>query len=246
MNASMHTDESEVISRVSRDNLWEVNSTLAGWERHSGTGEEREAFAYLQETLDGLAVVVKEFRGRGARRRARKSFRGGIALEVRGIPTPAPLALLRASDQHSSYAFMEAEQTSIPLHVLARRRDGAHPDPERIAAVSERVADLLVSLVEQNAHHPDLSPKNLLIQEGGDGPPRVLLVDWDGVRGGRPWSRRLLLKALVQIGDVPADRVSRSQRLRFLRRVLQRLERLHELPDLARRSQELLRRRRKH
>lgn len=49
MNASI---ESELLAQVSQKHLWETNSAIAQWTRHSGTDEERMAFAYVQRTLD--------------------------------------------------------------------------------------------------------------------------------------------------------------------------------------------------
>jgi hypothetical protein len=53
----MTTDhETRLLNSISREALWETNRTIAGWTRNSGTAEERAAFAYVQETLDGYGM----------------------------------------------------------------------------------------------------------------------------------------------------------------------------------------------
>lgn len=48
--------ETDLLSSVSRQILWDTNSTIAGWQRNSGTDEERAAFDYVQKTLDGYGL----------------------------------------------------------------------------------------------------------------------------------------------------------------------------------------------
>jgi len=56
------TTETELLTALSRDRLWETLSTLAQWPRHSGTESERMAFHYVQETLEnyGLRTTLLE------------------------------------------------------------------------------------------------------------------------------------------------------------------------------------------
>ncbi len=54
--------ESDLLAQVSTDHLWETNQQIAQWVRHSGTEEERAAFAYVQQTLNeyGLQTTLLE------------------------------------------------------------------------------------------------------------------------------------------------------------------------------------------
>lgn len=56
------TIESNLLAQVSAERLWETNQQIAQWVRHSGTAEEREAFTYVQQTLDeyGLETTLLE------------------------------------------------------------------------------------------------------------------------------------------------------------------------------------------
>ncbi len=48
--------EAALTAQVSRDNLMEINTALAQWVRNSGTPEERQAFDYMQQLLDGYGL----------------------------------------------------------------------------------------------------------------------------------------------------------------------------------------------
>jgi hypothetical protein len=54
--------ESDLLSQISTDRLWETNQQIAQWVRHSGTEEERAAFDYVQQTLNeyGLQTTLLE------------------------------------------------------------------------------------------------------------------------------------------------------------------------------------------
>ncbi|GIV79697.1 M28 family peptidase [Litorilinea aerophila] len=62
MNTHNPVDENQLLAQISRERLWETNSTIARWNRHSGTDEEREAFRYVQGLLDeyGLQTTLLE------------------------------------------------------------------------------------------------------------------------------------------------------------------------------------------
>ncbi|MEZ4676531.1 MAG: M28 family peptidase [Caldilineaceae bacterium] len=56
------TTELDLLAQISTDRLWETNEQIAQWVRHSGTEEERAAFAYVQQTLNeyGLQTTLLE------------------------------------------------------------------------------------------------------------------------------------------------------------------------------------------
>ncbi|MEZ4862070.1 MAG: M28 family peptidase [Caldilineaceae bacterium] len=58
----MMTTEAHLLTQVSSTQLWQTTSTLAQWERHSGTASERMAFDYVQQTLNdyGLRTTLLE------------------------------------------------------------------------------------------------------------------------------------------------------------------------------------------
>lgn len=55
------TLERELLSKVSRERLWEYVSTVAKDERMSGSAEEREAMDYIAATLRAFDIAVEEY-----------------------------------------------------------------------------------------------------------------------------------------------------------------------------------------
>jgi len=211
------------------------------------------------EPTGGGDVIVKEFLGRLAGRKARAAFGNGVAAQARDLPVAAPLACVIGPTGEPAFALARAVEGATPLHLLAQRV--ARTDGERAlaAGVAQRLLELLVALVKRRFVHPDLSPKNLLVRgnepvgagaagagAGKEGPAvDVVLVDLDAARPGASWTRRRLLRALAQLGDVPAHAFSKTQRLRFLDALRERLGLSVGRGPLARATARLLEKRRK-
>ena len=200
----------------------------------------------------GRRVVVKEFIGSGARRRARAAFRNTVAARVRDLPAALPLAFVRSGRDEPAFFLAEEVAGAVPLHLAALRPEALARDANSraaVGAVAHALAELMTRLIGSRFVHRDLSPKNLLLVERPGGPPAVVLVDLDGARPGRAWSRRRLLKGLAQLGDVPEAVFSRSDRLRWLTGLCERVERVAggglEAGPLLRATGPLLARRRK-
>lgn len=53
-------NEIHLLNQISKERLWETNSAIAQWPRHSGTDTERAAFNYVQKRLDhyGLQTTL--------------------------------------------------------------------------------------------------------------------------------------------------------------------------------------------
>jgi glycosyltransferase involved in cell wall biosynthesis len=205
------------------------------------------------EPAGGRRVVVKEFLGSGARRRARAAFRNTVAARVRDLPAALPLAFVRDGRDDPAFFLAEEVAGSVPLHLAALRPEAGARDPSartRTRAVAHALADLMARLLASRFVHRDLSLKNLLLVERPDAPPAVVLVDLDAARPGKGWSRRRILKGLAQLGDLPEAVFSRSDRLRWLIDLRERLDRraggrLPEAGALLRATGALLRRRRR-
>ena len=56
MNTAQLGVEKRLMEKVDSDKLWANAAQLAQWVRHSGTAEEREAFAYVKDVLDSYDV----------------------------------------------------------------------------------------------------------------------------------------------------------------------------------------------
>lgn len=53
---SLDAAERALIDQISRQRLWDTNAAIAQWERTSGTQEERAAFDYVRDLLDGYGL----------------------------------------------------------------------------------------------------------------------------------------------------------------------------------------------
>lgn len=248
--------------RVSHDRTLELAEIGGLLERHAqacarldagvlriGTRSRLSALALA----GGRRVVVKEFLGSGARRRARAAFRNTVAARVRDLPAALPLAFVRDGRDDPAFFLAEEVADAVPLHLAVLRPEARAHDASaraRTRAVAHALADLMARLLASRFVHRDLSPKNLLLVERDDVPPAVVLVDLDAARPGKAWSRRRILKGLAQLGDLPEAVFSRSERLRWLEGLRERLARreggrLPEAGALLRATGPLLTRRRR-
>ncbi|MBI3969434.1 MAG: M28 family peptidase [Chloroflexi bacterium] len=53
--------EAQLLAAVSADELWRQTESIARWQRHSGTREEREAFDYIAGVMRDLGLDVKRY-----------------------------------------------------------------------------------------------------------------------------------------------------------------------------------------
>jgi len=190
----------------------------------------------------GGAVVVKEFRGRGAVARAKAAFGHGVAAQVRDLPVAAPLAAIELSPRRA-VAIARAVVDALPLHLAAHEARGGGDDRARVAAVAARAGELLAALVSRRFVHPDLSLKNLLLR-WRDGAPELAVVDLDAARPDRAWTTAQLERALAQLGDLPRTLLSGGDRWRFVRTLLDATGRKETVAALLRASGRRLARRR--
>lgn len=189
-------------------------------------------------TAAGRAVVYKRLPGGWGDRLASlfrdppalRSYRMGHALRLRGVPTPRPLAVWHA--RGDGHLLTDLLPDAVELLEYARTvSDGA-----RRRAVIADAADAVRHLHARGASHRDLKAANLLVsrrdwvmgqrgvEETAGRRERVWLIDLVGVRliDRVPRARRVrdLGRLYVSFHAEPA--VSRTERLRFLRRYLGR------------------------
>ena len=149
------------------------------------------------------------------------------ALEVRGIPTPRALALLRCSRRglpHVSILVTEYLESAVTLRddLLARYYPRPRADGREIGARVRELAELVRRLHDSGIYHRDLNPMNYLVPARGtaadlNGAARFQLVDLDSVRARQRLTRRRRCKNLVQLALIPEGHIVAADRLRFLR-----------------------------
>ena len=165
--------------------------------------------------------------------RALRAFRLGHALITRRIPTALPLAVLeqrRRRQLRENILITEAVSGAEPLNRFLQRRLSAGQGPldaggTRLARqLLWQLGRLLRCLYAAGFAHRDLKASNLVVGGRAGEPPRIVLVDLDGLS--RPWvlTRRRQFQGLMRLNvsllDCPA--VTRAGRLRMLLGYLRR------------------------
>jgi len=189
----------------------------------------------------GLEVVCKRSRPRNLLKRIKYALRPSRALLTwqranallnRQIPTARPLAVLERrclGVRLDSLLVTEYIPHAHDLDTLltVQLRDMSAPRQRELKnAIIASLAGVVRRFHAGGFVHRDFKAPNIMVQwdPRGDAAPRVLLVDLDGVRQRRRPGRRALLRALMRL-NVSLDhcrRVTRTDRLRFLQRVLAR------------------------
>jgi len=178
------------------------------------------------ETQDGRrAVCVKEFVRPGLLQRigdffrgsrARMAWVGSNACRVRGISTPAALAIAEAGPR--SYFITEFIEGACPFndYVADNGRPAGAEATRRWRRLVVEAADFVRLLHSHRLRHLDLSAKNILVRERGGG-WQFHLVDMSDVRLGRGPSLEEKIENLGQLDQIYVM-PSRTGRLRFYRR----------------------------
>lgn len=154
----------------------------------------------------------RSLRGR-VHSRARRAYRLGHALHVRGVPVPAVLAFVHTPDR--GILVSEEIDGAQPLHVAAHRL-AQRGEEAALLSTALAVGDLVISFVRGRVSINDLSAKNVLVRVAPSG-AEAFFCDFDGVKLRRP-DRALLIRALGQLNDL-APQLGARIRLRVLLRV---------------------------
>jgi hypothetical protein len=163
---------------------------------------------------------------------ARLTWKRANGLLHRQIPTALPLAVLqRRRFGILTDGIMVSEFVPDSFDLDKALNGKLEVMPPRLQRrfkhhLISSLAQLIRQLHERGFRHRDLKAQNILVQWSGDAetPPRVLLVDLDGVRPIRRPSRRSFVRTVMRL-NVSLDHcksVSRTDRLRFLVRCLAR------------------------
>ncbi len=179
--------------------------------------------------VDGRALVVKEYRAAGLRRRLEdllrpsaplREWRAAHELARRGVPAPRAWALVLPRPLAAGSAFVVQEELvgAVPVNRYVLRCVGSRGRARRRALV-DAVAAWLRALHADGIEHRDLKGSNLLVREVGDG-LELLPVDLAAVRLGTRLSEARRAEALAQLSASTPLVVSRSERLRFVSRYL--------------------------
>jgi len=190
---------------------------------------------------DTLPIVVKRSLGRSFFKRVRNIFgtsrpqltwRRANGLLNRQIPTARPLAVVERRrfglrlDSMVITEYLENAKDLDTVLTVSLRELSPHEQRRLKGEIIESLARVLRRLHERGFSHRDLKAPNVMVQwdPGSGDAPRVLLIDLDGLRATRRASFKRQLRAITRL-NVSLDhckRVTLTDRLRFLRRYLQR------------------------
>jgi len=160
---------------------------------------------------------------------ATRAWKNGLALRLRELPTPRPLMLVhryKGVMLDSSYLLTErvmpsatiAEYLSDEIAPLA-----ANEKRRVLRGCIERAASLLRRMHDRRVTHHDLKATNILATKTSDlAHPDLWLIDLDGVQTWQRVPEADLLQNIARfsVSFVGNPQLSRSDRLRFLRRYL--------------------------
>jgi tRNA A-37 threonylcarbamoyl transferase component Bud32 len=147
---------------------------------------------------------------------ARRSWMNGHAFLDRALPTPRP------------WLFLHRKRRGVPAegYLLCERVEGYQhlqeaiddADLMRRREIGERVARMVRTMHERGVSHRDLKAANILVGPTGD----LQFIDLVGVRLGRSVSRSVRVRDIMRlsVSFLDSKRVSRTDRLRFLRMYL--------------------------
>lgn len=158
--------------------------------------------------------------------RARRGWRLGHALVLRGLPTPVPLAVMErrvAGYPLEAFLLTEYVPDSLPLDEFAPEL-AAMPEPRRTATrrnLAWDIARLLRRLHEAGFLHRDFKGANVLVRRDstpGGTRPALFLIDMDGIALRRRVGDSQRHRALARLGESSLNwpGVSRTDRARVL------------------------------
>lgn len=192
-------------------------------------------------------------KGAPARVFVRRASRGGLIGALMGglyVGAGRPLRELRAAESARAAGVNVPEPLAIAttrtfgpfyrLTILSREVEGAQDllslsgrlDPAKKRELLARVADAMRRLHEAGVYHADLTMKNILVTESA-----VYIIDLDKARLPGTRTGRLDVENLARLNrsveKLLGERgwISRTDKIRFLRRYLGGRERVRELAD---------------
>ncbi|MDD4891443.1 MAG: lipopolysaccharide kinase InaA family protein [Phycisphaerae bacterium] len=162
-----------------------------------------------------LAAVVECLR----RSRAKRAFRAGHALLMRGLPTVLPLACLErrvGGVLVESVLITESAADALPLHRFVREQLPGQPPAVR-RSLADRLGAAMATLRSAGFVHRDLKTSNVLVRDAG-GRADLLLIDLDGLRRIGVTDVRAVRRLAEGVRGLP--NLTRTDRVRVLRSFL--------------------------
>jgi serine/threonine protein kinase len=158
-----------------------------------------------------VEVVIKEFRTVGVEKikslfqssKARRAWRGSLALTEAGLGTSHPIAYLekrRGSFLDQSYFLSEYISDTTEIRILFRELSS-----DALDRLLEELALFLSRCTRAGIYHRDLSDGNILVRKSNDEQNQFFLLDTNRIRLKKKVGSLRGIKSLIRLG-IPLDR----------------------------------------
>jgi serine/threonine protein kinase len=176
--------------------------------------ESRNRIGVVRLSLDeerAVEIVIKEFRTQGVDKlksrfqasKARRAWRGSLALAEAGFGTPLPIAYLEKRTRsflEQSFFLTEYISDVTEIRILFRELSS-----DALDQLLRELACYLSRCTETGIYHRDLSDGNILVRKGSNGQNQFFLLDTNRIRcKNKPGTLRGI-KSLIRLG-IPRDR----------------------------------------
>lgn len=178
---------------------------------------------------DGQLIYVKVFAHATTAHRLKRLWRGsaasrewmaGVYAAEIGLPSVMPLAYAQPIGALSNNVCILITKGLHQVAPLDEYWPTMQNDWHAVVALTDKLAATIARAHQGGFEHFDLHVGNLLVQEDADANIRVLIVDLQSVRLGRPIHDAAIVKNLAQLNQWFRRHASVPQRVRFLERYL--------------------------
>jgi serine/threonine protein kinase len=154
-------------------------------------------------------LVIKEFRTQGVDKwkslvlpsKAKKAWRGSLALVEGGFLTPLPVAYLeRRTSFFLEKSYFIAEYVANIEEIRGLFRDLS---ADELTPLLQDLANLLARCAGSGIIHRDLSDGNVLVERKRDEPSRFFLLDTNRIRRRKRVGKFKGIKSLIRLGIPP-------------------------------------------
>ena len=158
-----------------------------------------------------MEIVIKEFRTQGVDKlkslcqasKARRAWKGSLALKEAGLGTPLPIAYLEKRTRsflEQSFFLTEYISDVTEIRILFRELSSGALDQ-----LLMELAGYLSRCAGAGIYHRDLSDGNILVRKSTDGSNQFLLLDTNRIRCKNKVGTLRGIKSLIRLG-IPRDR----------------------------------------
>jgi len=207
-----------------------------GWSMDTEVARAADRDVHRCELMHSEVAYIKRYHLLGLKpnlrsllkvNKAQKAWRIGRKLQLKGIDTPQPIALLKHRISIFSFDYIcitKSIEDAVTLREAVRLMKTGHSSFRGLKmSFINAMAKFVAQLHIQGIYHGDFAADNVLIQHGEDGADmRIFLIDLDAVRTAFRISNRRRVKNIDELGRNFLDLriISTTDRALFIRKYL--------------------------